>query len=109
MEQLVGQHCIFCQERLLWELDARLCAKCSSPVHNECSRLALIVPPSRGCSRCGAPTAVVESLAVNQQKRAGEAQSRAGLTSIALGVVWLVGGVMYTVMCISVKSGPAVL
>ena len=109
MEQLVGQHCIFCQKRLPWELDACFCSTCGSPVHIECSRLALTAPPSGGCLMCGAPTAVVESLALNKQKRAGEARSRAGLTFIALGVVWFVGGVMATVMCNTIEAGRYVI
>jgi hypothetical protein len=57
MAQLVGQHCVHCQERFSSEFGARFCARCGCPVHDDCRRTSGVA--ENDCPACGAPAAEV--------------------------------------------------
>ena len=99
MAQLVGRNCAVCQERIPWELDARFCEACDSPVHIECSLKTIADSLPDGCRSCGAPRSAVQAQAELERERVVADRSRAGLSSVALGVAWIVGGLFATVLC----------
>lgn len=111
--QLVGQTCIRCRERIIGEYNSRFCPTCRSPVHNACS-----IPTADGCVTCGgsrppvpvaAPPTAPAGVTLGQSRTivAGMALIVQSAVALLLGLMLLAGGRTFEIPWYS--SVPALL
>lgn len=69
MAQLVGRKCTICRERIPSELESRFCGICGNPVHNECSKSALLELRGKACTECGTKEEIAEKVKAEEHKK----------------------------------------
>lgn len=98
MPQLPGQACTLCGDRISGAVDGMFCRECGSPVHKQC--LARRSGKRGTCEHCGTPDVVSSALQEQEREQciqhAIETQRVDTNNDVTLGVLCLIGGVVFT-------------